>query len=143
LETLKEKEMIDVEKYIREDYTKETANLIRTRLYKLSYLGYIEQSLGMFNKDNKELLLIRDIIDCSVEDWIKFINRIKATLESDIKNNRSCFTCKLSTVCFAHKELKEILTKLPVNINSNDTPLKREEVFNSLAGCCLMYEENK
>jgi hypothetical protein len=73
------------------------------------------------------------------------INEIVMNLDTILAKNsaRTCFTCKLSTVCFAHKELKEILTKLPVNLNGNEAPLKREEVFNSLAGCCLMYEENK
>lgn len=77
-----------------------------------------------------------------------FKNNKKQEFQEEIKKvqdklrERNCFTCKLSTVCFAFKELKEILTKLPVNIDGNDAPLKHVEVFNSLAGCCLVYEEN-
>jgi hypothetical protein len=59
------------------------------------------------------------------------------------KGDRTCFNCKLSTVCFAYKELKEVLAKLPVNIDGSDAPLNSIGVFDSLAGCCLMYEENK
>lgn len=58
------------------------------------------------------------------------------------KGDRTCFNCKLSTVCFAYKDLKETLKYLPSNIDSDDTPMNQRDVFIALAGCCLVYEEN-
>lgn len=59
-----------------------------------------------------------------------------------IKTIRSCFTCKLSTVCFAYINIKETLVKLPVNIDTDEAPMRQTAVFKALAGCCLVYEEN-
>jgi len=101
-----------------------------------------EKGFGFIKDDEGVVLPLSSIITSPIKDWVKFINNINK-LKSDIKKSRSCFTCKLSTVCFAFKDFKEVLTKLPVNIDGNDAPLKQIEVFNTLAGCCLVYEENK
>lgn len=89
--------------------------------------------MGIIVDASKELERRKNITDFYTSNDIKPISKI----------SRTCFNCKLNTVCFAYKELKEVLAKLPVNIHGDEAPLNSIGVFDSLAGCCLMYEENK
>lgn len=53
---------------------------------------------------------------------------------------RTCFTCKVSNICFAFDSLHDVAKKLPVNIDGDAAPGKITDVYNSLANCCLKYD---
>lgn len=132
--------MIQITKYLKEEYTEETTSKIKVRLSELNRLGFTEIAEGIFNFKEKHNLTIRDVVSTTDAAWRGFIGRIsKGQLKS---TNRTCFNCKFSTVCYAFKELKETLKYLPSNIDGSDAPMNQKDVFLALAGCCLIYEEN-
>lgn len=105
------------------------------RITRLKKLGFKETVLGVFKLNDFAFTLNF----LQKEESESAISNVVIELSS---SNRSCFNCKLSTVCYAFKELKETIKYLPSNIDSNDAPMKQIDVFKALAGCCLVYEEN-
>lgn len=81
-------------------------------------------------------------MNTELENDLDSVQRLKRTINR-IKQPRSCFTCRHSTVCQGKRELHAILQWLPVNIDGSDAPSKSVDMFKHLASCCLMYNENK
>lgn len=133
--------MINISEYTEEESP--FKEIIKSRLADLNELGFTEKSKGLFVLNNYSISMYY-IANESVNGWLYYIEKVKTYIK-EVKINkivRTCFNCKLSTVCFAFRELKTVLVVLPSNIDSDDTPMNQKDVFKALAGCCLVYEEN-
>ena len=134
--------MIQINKYLDDMVNGKVKELSRYRLQELNRLGFKESTYGNFVLEGVNGTTLLNITQLSVEFWRDYIDYVKIKMQKSIVNNRSCFNCKLSTVCFAFRELKTTLIALPTNLYTDDAPMRQTDVFKALAGCCLVYEEN-
>lgn len=58
-----------------------------------------------------------------------------------MEDQRSCFSCKLFSMCITRIKIEEALRYTKTNINGNATEGKYIQVFDATGSCCLNYKE--
>ena len=60
-----------------------------------------------------------------------------------MEDQRSCFTCKLFSMCITRIKIEEALRYTRTNIDGDSAPGKYIQVFDATGNCCVNHQEEK